>query len=310
MDFSEKARVLIQQQIGEWDLAGRNYDGLRKVKVKTFDFGDYTIDIQFNPERISSSSAKVDSRSVKARSCFLCEKNLPPQQRNIIIEKNYKLLVNPFPIFPEHLTIANVNHTDQRILGNFETMLELASHLSKFVIYYNGPKCGASAPDHLHFQAGIKGFIPIENDLANGICCREIRTIDRVEISHWPEYQRGIITLTGSDKSDLIGCFNRIYHHLQLAGYAEPEPMVNIIASFERKTWIIHIFPRTLHRPRQYFETGENQILISPASVDMGGLLVIPREEDFLKITSEDVIDIFEQVCFDTQSVLTLINKL
>jgi len=310
MDFSEKARALVQEQTAEWDLVGRNYEGLRNVKVKTFDFGDFNIDVQYNPERIVSSVAKVDEQSIEERSCFLCRNSLPAKQRWIPYGIDYAILVNPFPIFPEHLTIANVNHTAQRIFENFETMLDLASHLSKFVIYYNGPKCGASAPDHLHFQAGIKGFIPIENDFSSEICCREVRSIDGVKVSHWPEYQRGIITLTGNDQSKLILVFNKIYHQLQIAKHAEPEPMMNIIASFDRKTWTVHIFPRTEHRPSQFYDSGERQIVLSPASVDMGGLLVTPREEDFIKITEEDVIDIFEQVCFDTQSVLTLINKL
>ncbi len=310
MDFSDKARALVQEQIREWDLVGRNYEGLQNVKVRTFDFGDFNIHVQYNPERIVSSIAQVDNQSIEERSCFLCRNNLPAIQRWIPYGIDFVILVNPFPIFPEHLTIANVNHKGQRIFENFETMLDLASHLSKFVIYYNGPKCGASAPDHLHFQAGIKGFIPVENDFSSEMCCREVRTIDGVKVSHWPEYQRGIITLTGNSKSDLIGVFNKIYQQLQIARHDEPEPMLNIIAAFERKTWTIHIFPRTLHRPRQFYETGDRQIVLSPASVDMGGLLVTPREEDFLKITEEDVFDIFEQVCFDTQSVLTLINKL
>ncbi|MEI7526727.1 MAG: DUF4922 domain-containing protein [Mariniphaga sp.] len=310
MDFSEKARALVQEQILDWDLVGRNYEGLKNVKVKTFDFGDFNIDVQYNPERIVSSVAKVDEQSIHERSCFLCKNNLPKLQRWIPYGIDYIILVNPFPIFPEHLTIANINHVDQRILQNFETMLDLAAHLSKFVIYYNGPKCGASAPDHLHFQAGIKGFIPVENDLSSEICCREVRTIDGVKVSHWPEYQRGIITLTCNNKANLIAVFNKIYNQLEIARHDDPEPMLNIIAAFDRKTWTIHIFPRTEHRPRQFYNTGDSQILLSPASVDMGGLLVTPREEDFLKITEEDVIDIFEQVCFDTQSVLTLINKL
>ena len=310
MDFSEKARALVQEQILEWDLVGKNYEGLKNVKVKTFDFGDFNIDVQYNPERIVSSVAKVDEQSISERSCFLCKDNLPSLQRWIPYGIHYAILVNPFPIFPEHLTIANVNHVNQRIFDNFETMLDLASHLSKFVIYYNGPACGASAPDHLHFQAGIKGFIPVENDFSSEICCREVRTIDEVKVSHWPEYQRGIITLTSNNKSELIGVFNKIYYQLQNFRHDEPEPMLNIIAAFDRKTWTIHIFPRTEHRPKQFYNSGVNQILLSPASVDMGGLLVTPREEDFLKITEEDVIDIFEQVCFDTQSGLTLINKL
>ena len=310
MDFSDKARALVQEQTGEWDLVGRNYEGLQNVKVKTFDFGDYSIDIQFNSERISSSKDRGEPHLGSVDSCFLCQNNLPQAQRMIPIDNDFLILVNPYPIFPEHLTIVSVEHKDQRIYENFDRMLDLASQLSKFVIYYNGPECGASAPNHLHFQAGIKGFIPIENDFSSEICCREVRTIDEVKISHWPEYQRGIITLTGNNKSDLIGCFNKIYFQLQLLKGNSAEPMLNLITAFERKTWTIHIFPRTLHRPSQFYEKGDKQIILSPSSVDMGGLLVTPREEDFLKITEEDVFDIFEQVCFDTESVLTLINKL
>ena len=310
MDFSEKARALVQEQIVEWDLAGRNYEGLRRVSVKTFDFGDYSIDIQYNPERISSSALQNKVQSLEEHNCFMCEKNLTAPQRKISFNENFNILVNPFPIFPEHLTIVGVKHQDQQILNNFENMLDLASQLSKFVIYYNGPDCGASAPKHLHFQAGLKGFIPIENDFANEICCREVRTIDGVKVSHWPEYQRGIITLTGSNSSDLQACFEKIYSQLQIFSNVNSEPMLNMVAVYDRKIWTVHIFPRSVYRPTQYFHTGNDQFLISPASLDMGGLIVTPREEDFLKITEEDVFDIFEQVCFDTQSVLTVINKL
>jgi ATP adenylyltransferase/5',5'''-P-1,P-4-tetraphosphate phosphorylase II len=186
----------------------------------------------------------------------------------------------------------------------------MAARLNKFVIFYNGPKCGASVPDHLHFQAGTKGFLPIENDFLSEICCREVRRIDSVIISHWPEYQRGIITLAGKNKMHLIDCFNQIYEHLLLVQQDEAEPMLNILAVFESGEWVIHIFPRTLHRPSGYFESGEKLIVLSPASVDLGGVLITPREEDFIKITEEDVLDIFQQVSFDTQSVLTLINRL
>lgn len=310
MDFSKQARELIHSQIGEWDLAAKNYDSLKKVKVKTFDFGDYHIDIQFNPERIISSAAKVDAKSIEARPCFLCQKNLPPQQRGLSFDVEYLVLVNPFPIFPEHLTIPNISHIDQRIFGNFGSMLDLAAKLNDFTIFYNGPNCGASAPDHLHFQAGIKGFLRIENDFSNDRCCREVRRIGNVTISHWPDYQRGIITLNSNDKVGLTDCFNQIYAKLQEMHPEEIEPMLNILATFESGEWIIHIFPRTLHRPAQYFETGNKQILLSPAAVDMGGVLITPREEDFIKITKTDVMDIFKHVCLDTQSVLKLINQL
>ena len=310
MEFSKKARELIREQIGEWDLAAKNYASLKKVKIKTFDYGDYRIDIQFNPERIISSAAKVDAKSIESRPCFLCEKNLPPRQRGLYFKNEYIVLVNPFPIFPEHLTIPNISHTDQRIIGNFGSMLDLASGLNDFVLFYNGPKCGASAPDHLHFQAGIKGFLPIEVDFVNNKCCREVRTIGNVTISHWPDYQRGIISLKSNDKDNLIECFNQIYSKLKILQPNDVEPMLNIIAIFEQGEWIIHIFPRTLHRPVQYFATGEKQIILSPASVDMGGVLITPREEDFIKISKEDIRDIFNQVCLEPQALLTFFHQL
>lgn len=310
MEFSKKARELIRRQIGEWDLAAKNYGSLKNVKVKTFDYGDYHIDIQFNPERIVSSAAKVDIESIEARPCFLCEKNRPSQQRGLPFNNEYIVLVNPFPIFPEHLTIPNILHTDQRIIGNFGSMLDLAASLDDFVIFYNGPKCGASAPDHLHFQAGIKGLLPIEIDFSNNKCCREVRRMGNTTISHWPDYQRGTITLNGKNKIDLIECFIHIYRKLQILQPDEVEPMLNILAIFEKGEWIVHIFPRTLHRPTQYFASGEKQLILSPASVDMGGVLITPREEDFIKISKEDIQDIFKQVCLGPQAIIRLINQL
>ena len=310
MEFSNQAKKLISDQKNEWDLARKNYEGLKKVKVKTFDFGLYKIDIQFNPERIVSSAAKVDSKSIEARPCFLCQKNLPLQQRGLPFENEYIVLVNPFPIFPQHLTIPALAHTDQRILGNFGSMLDLAEKLTDFVIFYNGPKCGASAPDHLHFQAGNKGFLPIEKDFVNGKCCQTVHQIENVVISYWPDYQRGIITLKSNNKTELINCFEKIYSHLHVLAPHETEPMLNILTSFEQGEWVTHIFPRTLHRPAQYFETGEKQIILSPAAVDMGGAFITPREEDFIKISPDDVQNIFEQVCLNADTVLTIINQL
>jgi len=310
MEFSNQARKLISDQKNEWDLARKNYEGLKKVKVKTFDFGYYKIDIQFNPERIVSSAAKVDTKSIEARPCFLCQKNLPPQQRGLAFNNEFIVLVNPFPIFPEHLTIPTYAHTDQQIIGSFGSMLELAEKLNDFVIFYNGPKCGASAPDHLHFQAGNKGFLPIEKDFTNGKCCQMVRQIENVVISHWPDYQRGIITLKSNNKKELIDCFGKIYARLHILTPDEKEPMLNILTFFEQGKWVIHIFPRTLHRPMQYFETGEKQIVLSPAAVDMGGVFITPREDDFIKITPDVVKDIFSQVCHKADTLLNIINQL
>lgn len=310
IEFSTQAKQLIREQRVEWDLAGKNYEGLKKTKVKSFTFDNFSTDIQFNPERIISSSAKVDHQSIEKRPCFLCQKNLPPQQRGIGFDNEYNVLVNPFPIFPEHLTIPNFAHTNQRIIGNFGSMLDLTAGLNDFTLFYNGPKCGASAPDHLHFQAGIKGFLPIEKEFKEGKCCQKVKQTGEVSISTRLDYLRGIITLQSKSKNSLVECFNRIYSKLEVMNVGEEEPMLNILSTYENGEWIVHIFPRILHRPKQYFESGEKQILLSPASVDMGGVLIIPREEDFIKITKEDVSDIFRQVCMDSDIIMEIIEQI
>lgn len=307
MALSNKARQLIHDQIDHWELARKNYEGLKKVKTKSFDFGCYHIDIQFNPERIVSSAAKVDAQSIEARPCFLCRKNLPVQQKGITVDNQFIILVNPFPIFPEHLTIPGLKHTAQRISGNVGNMLDLAARLHEFTIFYNGPKCGASAPDHMHFQAGIKGFLPIEKDYLSEKCCQNIRNIGGVTISHWPDYQRGILTLKSKSKWSLISCFTQFYKQLQVLQPEEEEPMLNILTTYSQQEWLMHIFPRILHRQKEYFETGEKQILLSPASVDMGGVLITPREEDFNKIKESDVKSIFDQVCLNAHTIKKMI---
>jgi hypothetical protein len=298
-NISEQARKLVKDQQKEWELAGKNYAGLASVKTRTLAFDGFDMLVQFNPERIRSSAAKVDAKSIEARPCFLCQKNLPKEQRGIPVLDKYLILVNPFPIFPEHLTIPHKDHIDQTIEGKFGDMLELSKLLEDFTVFYNGPKCGASAPDHFHFQAGIKRFMPIERDYKKGLFFQDSKEIDGVEVIRWSGYKRTILTLSGTEKELLILEFERLFSLLKELQPEEAEPMLNILCSHYGRRWHIHIFPRKLHRPWQYFEEGAKQILLSPASVDMGGVLITPREEDFKKLSMADAQDIFEQVCLD-----------
>jgi hypothetical protein len=310
MNISAQARQLIADQKNEWELVGRNYAGLKSVKVRKLAFDGFDILVQFNPERIRSSAAKVDAKSIEARPCFLCRDNLPKEQRGIPILDNYLILVNPFPIFPEHLTIPHQSHIDQLIENKFEEMLELAKVLEDFTIFYNGPKCGASAPDHFHFQAGIKRFMPIERDYKKGLFFHEVKIKNGIDVIRWSAYLRTILTISGKDKNLLVSNFNLLFGELKKLQLEEPEPMLNILTSWEAGRWTIHVFPRQLHRPWQYFEEGEKQILLSPASVDMGGVLITPREEDFNKITMWDAHDIFRQVCLDEKKFEQVISKI
>ncbi len=199
MNLSGQVDNLFISQLREWELARVNYGLLDRVKSRTFDFGKFKILVQFNPERMRSSAAKVDARSIEERPCFLCSKNRPPEQKGLSAGNNLSILLNPFPIFSRHLTIVSEEHTDQRILNNFSSMLDLARSLKEFVIFYNGPECGASAPDHFHFQAGNRGFLPIESDFLSGRCVNLLTVRNGVEVFTWKGYGRGIATLKGTD---------------------------------------------------------------------------------------------------------------
>lgn len=290
---------LLEQQTRDWELAQKNYKGLEKIRKNHFDFeNNLKIFVQFNPERIYSSAAKVDDKSISERKCFLCPAHLPQQQKWVEFGDDYVILVNPFPIFPKHLTIPLRQHTDQRIQGKLSDMLLLAKELPDFEIFYNGPRCGASAPDHFHFQAGNKGFMPLESDFLNQ-SKQLLHSQNQCNIWSLQNYLRHCLVLEGAHLPTLLSWFDSVYQNMQTLLNQEPEPMMNIIANYDSASWKVLIFPRTLHRPHQFFAEGESQILLSPASVDLGGVLITPREVDFDKINPADIRDIFAQVSWD-----------
>ncbi|MDR2127269.1 MAG: DUF4922 domain-containing protein [Prevotellaceae bacterium] len=300
---------LFKQQTTLWQLAAANYKGLGKTLVRQLNIDGIHFIIQFNPERMRSSSAKIDAKSISERKCFLCPQNLPYEQQGIPVCGNFLILVNPFPIFPKHLTISNMRHISQSIAENIETMLDLSTLLPDYIVFYNGPKCGASAPDHLHFQAGNKGFLPVENEFAEMNNRLQIMKYKSVEISFAVDYLRKMITLQSDNKNDLLDIFEKLYEMLSTLQPHEAEPMLNIICYADKNSWTVHIFPRIKHRPAQFFEQGENQLLISPASVDFGGVFITPRIEDFEKITENDIINIFNQITIGKTEFENIIYK-
>lgn len=305
----EKAVRLFEQQIKTWPLASENYQALNSVQIKHFDFDGYTIDAQFNPGRIISSSAKVDSKSIQSRPCFLCTQNLPPEQKAVKLVNDYVLLVNPFPIFTKHFTIPSLHHIPQSILPEINNMLLISELLGKdYTVFYNGPRCGASAPDHLHFQAGNFGFMRIDNEYEIIIKknSQTINTNKELTTRAIFGYHRNFMAIEASNRELLIAEFHRIYN--ALSG-DEHEPMLNIICTFN-ESWRLLIFPRGKHRPTYFFEEGEKKILISPAAVDLGGVTIFPREEDFKIISKELLIAIFEQVTFSDAEFEKLIERI
>ena len=300
--------VLFEDQLQHWDLARDNYRGLQKAVTKQIPFSGHAgIRVQYNPERIYSTSAKVDPKSIRERPCFLCPAFLPVQQKAVPFNHDYLVLVNPFPIFPWHLTIPYRDHVPQKLAGRFKDMLDLARALDNFVVFYNGPRCGASAPDHFHFQAGNKGFMPIEADFEAPLKVL-VAEKDGSKVWSFENYLRHALVFTSDDAQWLEEKMDLALRVLSGFDPGHDEPMMNILASWNNDHWRIFLFPRKTHRPWQFFAEGPEQILLSPAAVDMGGVLIIPRQEDFDKLDLQSSRDIFSQVTLDAQHWELLLN--
>ncbi|MFR9166123.1 MAG: DUF4922 domain-containing protein [Dysgonomonas sp.] len=299
---------LLDEQLNEWDLAKGNFDALQRVETKDFPFGGFSVRVQFNPARIQSTAAKVDTKSIKERKCFLCPQNLPEVQRGLAFGEGYQVLVNPYPIFPKHYTIPTFDHVDQLILDRYGDMLDLAKDLDEFSIFYNGPKCGASAPDHAHFQAGNKGFMPIEKDVKS-IQKELVYETSDLKVYALREYLRNAFLLESANKESLVGFFKKLYSLLEIKE-GEKEPMMNLITWYENGKWESCVFPRENHRPKCFFAEGDKNLLISPASVDMGGVFITPQEKDFRKITADDIKAILEEVCLPNDKMEKIVSEL
>jgi len=305
--IQEAVYNLFYDQLANWETASDNYKALENVREKTCKVGRNTYRVQFNPARITSTAAKVDSPSIQERKCFLCDENRPLQQQSISFKDQYRILINPFPIFPKHLTIPDINHTPQNIDGRMDDMLDLAKELNDFVIFYNGPKSGASAPDHFHFQAGNKGFLSIEKECKNNLADK-IGDCENAGLWYLDDTSRATLVIVSEEKKPAIRLFDIVYQSLDRQEN-DPEPMMNILAWYENGKYIICIFPRRKHRPDCYFAGGEENLLISPACVDLGGVFITPLEKDYIKINDNDINDILMQVSLGNDEFQALIQK-
>ena len=312
-DYTSAADYLFNSQINRWELMKKNYDALNNIQSKSFWFEGFKLKVQFNPERIKSTSAKVDEVSVKNRKCFLCIENLLSEQKGIILFDEYILLCNPYPIFPQHFTVSSLKHKSQRISEALGEFLEVTKVLSpKYSLVYNGPACGASAPDHLHFQAGTKNFIPIENDIQQmkNDFGRIIKEDELITTAFIDDGLRKLIFIESKDKKNIKESFRVIYNSYKKQSGTKPEPMMNIISSYKAEFgWSVIIFLRNKHRPERFFKKDPEKMLISPAAIDLGGAVVTPREEDFLKTDKDNLQQIFNEVSLDIKKFSTLEEK-
>jgi hypothetical protein len=286
---------LFKRQTRAWPQLAKGVEGLARASTLPVRLDWFDVFIRHIPHRMASTTASVDGESVAKRPCFLCAANLPSEEEGLPFDENFTIYCNPFPIVDRHLTIAHREHGSQRIADQLGNMLDLASALPGYFVVYNGPECGASAPDHMHFQAGSRVLFPIEKDTA-GFTGATV-----------PNYVRNVLLLRGQDRSALIDRMDRAIDLLAEVTGKHPEPMVNIAVFHERGEWVTYLFPRGKHRP-EVFHTGE--LTVSPASIDLCGIFVVPLARDFERITSEAIAAIFREVTLPDDQFQAVAAKL
>jgi ATP adenylyltransferase/5',5'''-P-1,P-4-tetraphosphate phosphorylase II len=300
-DFRGLVEGLAEQQLATWPMLRDAVAGLARVEYKRVRVRGSEVLAQFNPQRIVSTAAKVDATTIKQRPCFLCAENLPPEERGIAFGADFVALYNPFPVLPRHLVITSRRHIPQTIEGNFGTLLDLALDLGgEFFVLYNGAACGASAPDHLHFQACARESLPIIPEIDTW----ERRSLSKnsgVESFTLNDYRLNALVARGNDRLAVYEWFERALRRLAEITRAESEPMINLVVTRDGGRWTVIIFPRSKHRPDRYFAEGDAKLTVSPAAIDLAGVLVVPQPDHFSKITSRDVEELYAEVTLDNE---------
>ena len=307
MDYSRAIDRLITRQLHDWDEAGRNYAALASVSTRMLSLGESTIVLQFNPERRRSSAAAIDKHSLSRRKCFLCTEHQPAKQKAVLWGDHYKIQINPYPIFKRHLTIADLNHVPQNISGRVRDMLSLARDLPDFVVFYNGPRCGASAPDHAHFQAGAKGEMPLCDEIVHATT-HLLADGDEGFIGYVDSLGRSLFTIETSTHRAAERYALRLLDLLPVPD-GDDEPMVNTLCWWDStdRAWRMVVFPRCKHRPACYGE-GEGRLLLSPGAVDMGGLWAVPERKDFDMLTPQMIRALYNELSMTRKDLSPLIT--
>ena len=309
-DIMEDSSIsrFFNRQLEVWTDARHRFRDLKHVETRQF---SDQLKLQWNPARIVSTGAKIDKKTLGERPCFLCDKNRPKEQMSKQIDEKFHLLVNPFPILPVHFTIPARKHQPQLIYKNYGEMHRFISLHSDLMVFYNGPKCGASAPDHLHFQAGTNGILPLQTNwqrlsrnLTDIISLNDEEKISVVRDFIVPAF----VIISKSAESD-EALFRRLYKAMPQRG-DETEPMMNIISWRKGEEFISVVIPREKHRPEAYFAEGDAQFLVSPGALDMSGLIITPREEDFRKLTEEKALSLLQECGVSEEKMNAIIAKL
>src|SRR5262245_19444610 len=294
---------LIRQQKATWPGLRAAYEGLKHVTSRRLENperpGSFVI-VQHNPARIRSTAASVDQASIQSRKCFLCPENLPPEELGIEYGDDFIIACNPFPVLDRHLSIIHRRHIDQKIEGHIETLLDLSRDLGHgYLVLYNGPRCGASAPDHLHLQACSRATLPIESSLDRGEPDIGDGASDpdrAMSAGVLEDFGRSLVVLHGPRLREMSDAIGQLMSKLQQEANDDSEPMINIISTHHGGFWTVYLFPRARHRPESFFAEGDKRITVSPGAIDTAGVIVVLREEDFEKVGAVEAMKIFSEV--------------
>ena len=304
----------VGDQLSRWPLACDNFRALKNVLVREVEVNGLTVKLQYNPARMVSSAAKLTKEDIAKRKCFLCRENRPDNQIMIKFEgrkgKKYHILVNPYPIFPDHLVIAMDRHTDQSIWKRYIDMLDMARKFSDLSFFYNGPCCGASAPDHHHFQGVPKGLMPLENDVDARLDEFEYLTsVQDARLYHYDKFATGIFVIRAETAKSAAKMFYRL---LDCAGTKEgdDEPRINLFTYWRNGEFRSIVVFRKCHRSHHYFSEGPDHLTMSPGCADMAGVFIVPVEEEYHKITPELLSDMLSEITISTDEEKHLIWRL
>lgn len=309
-DIMEDSSIsrFFNRQLEMWEDARHRFRDLKHVEVRQL---SDQLKVQFNPARIVSTGAKIDKHTLGERPCFLCERNRPKEQMTKQIDDHFQLLVNPFPILPVHFTIPATKHQPQSIYRHYGEMHRLLSLHSELMVFYNGPKCGASAPDHLHFQAGTSGVLPLQTNWQR--LSRNLTDVislnDEEKISVLRDFLVPTFVIISKSEDSDEELFHRLYRSMPMRG-DESEPMMNIIAWRKGDEFISVVIPREKHRPDAYFAEGEAQMMVSPGALDMAGLIITPREEDFSKINLDKATALLRECGISAEKTEAIVSNL
>lgn len=298
----------VGDQLSRWPLACGNFRELKNVRLKDMDAGGLTVKLQFNPARMISSAAKLSKADIARRKCFLCRENRPPEQIMLKFEgrkgKKYHILVNPYPIFPDHLVVAASGHVDQSILHRYVDMLDLARKYDDYTFFYNGPHSGASAPDHHHFQAAPDGLMPLVNDVDRCLdqdgaeresALEHVLSVHDARLYHYRKFTTGVFVIASQTVKSAAKLFYRLLDCADIYE-GETEPRFNLFSYWTGTEFRSVVVFRSKHRSHHYFSEGPDHLTMSPGCADMGGVFIVPVEAEFEKLTPELLNEMIAEV--------------